>query len=1406
MLTRASGRRRALRYATKTARHLELPFLCPILSFPHITANQQRPIATRPPPKSPKVVIQAPQSRRLASAAPSPESYMLNDDLTSYLYPHSLPLSRKNDKTLSALRAWDPTLSGMLNLDYNAISAPPARPRPGKAVDLRGSFEEIEENLEACLQLRKWPRALMTLQQLAGWYNDSDAMRQQYNIALSYMVDDMIDMHTTEVEMLITQYIEKTMRHASVQPDAQTFALVIKASLAVPQRSRRDRLVRRYWDMAARFELQAAVGALREILSERDLGLISEICPLDAQDFARYKHPSIEDASADTTSPTASEPTQYELRPTTQKGRGMTALRESLAVFSDSEISEPVFASEDSVGREMRLQERQIRLEEDSVNSAMDRWRSEHENVAKLGITAGLSKRYVRVLLWQWHELLRDKIAKEIEKCAESEAREKKTPADRIRLEYAPFLGVLSPEKMAAVTVIASMSCLNKLGVDKPAKLVRLLTDVGKYIEAEHQVSKATEDKRRWQKGTLKRGFSMVQIIRRMQYRPENVEKADGRPSLTEPPPPENTWPTSVHVKLGAVLCEFLMDVAKIRVEKVVPETGETVAIHQPAFNRSNVYVRGRRVGTVTLSDSFLEHLMREPAAETVARQLPMLCPPKPWTDFSEGAYLQSKTTVLRVKQSEVMQIGYTRAAVKNGDLDQVMSGLDVLGKVPWNINENVFRVMAEAWNSGLPVGKIAAADKEFDTPERPKADASQEEKLQWAYRMRQIANERSGNHSNRCFQNMQMEVAKAFLKETFYFPHNLDFRGRAYPIPPYLNQMSADNMRGLLLFARGRRLGSRGLRWLKIHLSNVFGYDKANLKDREQFPMDHLDEIRDAVTNGLHGQRWWLKAEDPWQCLGACHELINALDSPVPEDYISHLPVHQDGSCNGLQHYAALGGDTEGARQVNLVPGDLPADVYTGVMELVAERVAKDAAAGDEIAQLLNGRLKRKIVKQTVMTNVYGVTFIGAARQVRRQLAEYLPDLGIADIKASMYLAERIFEALGSLFTGAHAIQYWLGDCATRISRSLSPAQLEKIAAKELDRTSNEKSNDTVGVSKNGLRSLAPVSKQRLKKLRPQHASSTLENAQFRSSVIWTTPLKLPVVQPYRVVAGRSVKTNLQHVTLYEPRPSDAVDSRKQLQAFPPNFIHSLDATHMMLSALKMDELGLDFAAVHDSFWTHASEVDTLNQLLRDAFIRMHSEDVIGRLKAEFEKRYEGYLYLAKVRKGTKLARALDQHRKELSASAPHPGRGGPNKKHPNLDDELVREIQKRRLMASNDAEERRRGEEMVTPSSIFEQMSGEEDLQIIKTRGRTTEKPTSSLKKSRIESTMVQNLDSEVDVNEDAEDGFDAFTDEDMDIKKESTSRASERLWLPLTFPPLPKKGTFNVADLKDSTYFFS
>jgi DNA-directed RNA polymerase len=95
--------------------------------------------------------------------------------------------------------------------------------------------------------------------------------------------------------------------------------------------------------------------------------------------------------------------------------------------------------------------------------------------------------------------------------------------------------------------------------------------------------------------------------------------------------------------------------------------------------------------------------------------------------------------------------------------------------------------------------------------------------------------------------------------------------------------------------------------------------------------------------------------------------ELRAALDSPNPMEYESDIPVHQDGTCNGLQHYAALGGDDQGARQVNLSVTERPSDVYTYVASMAEKMIEVDVRNGDKTAIALQGKVSRKVVKQTV-------------------------------------------------------------------------------------------------------------------------------------------------------------------------------------------------------------------------------------------------------------------------------------------------------------------------------------------------------------------------------------------------------------------------------------------------------
>lgn len=217
-----------------------------------------------------------------------------------------------------------------------------------------------------------------------------------------------------------------------------------------------------------------------------------------------------------------------------------------------------------------------------------------------------------------------------------------------------------------------------------------------------------------------------------------------------------------------------------------------------------------------------------------------------------------------------------------------------------------------------------------------------------------------------------------------------------------------------------------------------------------------------------------------------------------------------------------------------------MPQDVYSAVAALVEENRARDARNNVKVAAILEGYIKRKVIKQTVMTTVYGVTRYGARKQIARQL-EYIDEFPKDWVwPASSYLTVKTFDALSEMFTSAKEIQDWFTDCARLIS------------------------------------------------------------AVCAQNVEWVTPLGLPVVQPYNR-GDRSVASAKGTSQLPEHFAMDSFEKpniMKQKNAFPPNFVHSLDSSHMMLTSLYCERAGLTFISVHDCYWTHACTVPIMNKV----------------------------------------------------------------------------------------------------------------------------------------------------------------------------------------------------------------
>lgn len=778
-----------------------------------------------------------------------------------------------------------------------------------------------------------------------------------------------------------------------------------------------------------------------------------------------------------------------------------------------------------------------------------------------------------------------------------------------------------------------------------------------------------------------------------------------------------------LEIDLGMTILDLILTSCTIKVRNVTNNEG----IETAAFNRSYTSTGAGLKGVLTLHPVVVKKLsLTPPKFESAIHALPMLRSPKDWTDGTDGGYLSSRTLLLRVRNNNEQQYHLTKSFKENPHLSaDILKGVNTLSKTGWTINENVFKVVLKMWNSGEAFLDIPGSNfieitnpKSEKNPYYKKLIAKTTTPGETRNIMTLLRNLRQKLLSIRSTESYKMVLSKSYLGQRFYFPHTLDFRGRAYPINVYLNQLGNDISRGLLMFWDGKELGKKGLEWLMIHYGNTHGLSKKSFAQRVEFVKEHLSELEADVEDPHRADAFWKKAEDPLQCLATTYEIVNAYKCPDgPEKYVCHLPVHQDGSCNGLQHYAALGRDVSGAKAVNLLPSEVPQDVYASVAAVVNKKIYEEEEVKPEYKDLqteIRGMLPtitRKICKQPVMTTVYGVTRFGARHQIAKQLnkEEAYSESRPKVMKHSQYITEKIFASLYDIFNSASTIQDWLGVCSSLIAKSVYIPGINQLKEKDLK--------------------LSSV-----------------------STIMWTTPLGLRVVHPYRNETSVTVSTSLQSVKFTKIKSTSTVNATKQSNAFPPNFIHSLDATHMLLTAVSCRDENIPFASVHDSYWSLPGDADKLGVLLRNNFVNMHKKDLVEVLKQELEMRYKNNVSLCKFHSNSPIADEIREYRYLFKKKYKH---------LPTLRDELTLESVRESLLNSPNVESQQKGAAMVTIFSILKSYTEEE---------------------------------------------IDRYAVPDnISVKSQAKSRFV-RAYRPLKFPELPPKGDLNIEDVKKSLYFFS
>jgi DNA-directed RNA polymerase len=202
-------------------------------------------------------------------------------------------------------------------------------------------------------------------------------------------------------------------------------------------------------------------------------------------------------------------------------------------------------------------------------------------------------------------------------------------------------------------------------------------------------------------------------------------------------------------------------------------------------------------------------------------------------------------------------------------------------------------------------------------------------------------------------------------------------------------------------------------------------------------------------------------------------------------------------------------------------------------------------AESDNPLAPRLREIVDDDVVKQPAMTTVYGVTAIGAREQVFSKI-DHAGFEGEEAFKASVLLANTTMGAIGSLFERAGEYM------------------------KYLKRTAKTIANDG-------------------------------------HLVDWVTPLGFPVIQPYKRDKMATITTKMGRMRIrLDGLPTNPT---KQATACAPNFIHSVDSTHLFMAAHRCNATGIAFAGVHDCYKTHAQHGRQLGEIARETFVTLHRD-----------------------------------------------------------------------------------------------------------------------------------------------------------------------------------------------------
>lgn len=465
------------------------------------------------------------------------------------------------------------------------------------------------------------------------------------------------------------------------------------------------------------------------------------------------------------------------------------------------------------------------------------------------------------------------------------------TPKRGVKPIYYPLvmwlLGVYKDNQQDLITLLSLATITEAVN---GAHVQETLSDISMYT-CEHILDEST-----LYEYTQRGAVETISLLRGLKHRKSNfyrryfVQNIMKQDSNYQP----KQWDAKVKKLFGARLLEILIGTTDLF--QVNNDNPKHIDCIQPTPIFQELWKRNK--------DFLLSHAYQS---------CPMLMPPMPWKSDLTGGYcgeLQYIHTFIRTERFHTQDRNNNfffkqyKEQLKYADLSNVLNAVNAIQKTPWKINSKVLRIAEHLVSQG---GNIAGLPQMEPFSKLPTLENPSQEELKRHKKAAKLLYEKEASRRGKALRvHINLRTAQRFEQyDKIYFPHNIDFRGRIYPIPSFSPQGDELN-KGLLLFAEPEPLeNDEDIQWFFIAGAEFAGIDKVSFSDCISWVEDNKSNILDTAARPLDMLDWWANLDAPFEFLAWCFE-YQKLQKYLEEHnghakgFITGISIAFDGTCSG--------------------------------------------------------------------------------------------------------------------------------------------------------------------------------------------------------------------------------------------------------------------------------------------------------------------------------------------------------------------------------------------------------------------------------------------------------------------------------------------------------------------------